>query len=245
MSQTSKSPKNFVAAEGLAAFRRVKLSGGSGTEVEYADQTDSSGYIGVTLEAVSEGDHVAIALKGDYQSFKCVAADSFSAGATLYAADDGKVSHTASGDVIGTSLEAATASGDIGECLLDSGSASSPGASAIGNYDDDDGGVPFVIKASLTAAGAEDESIIASFPRKAQVINAWMIARDTDAANVTLKQGGNAFTAATDKGTDDDAIVPFDSIIAEQDEIAAETAVIATFSAAGSVDVFIKCLPIS
>ena len=70
MSQNSKSPKTFEAGEDLAAFRRVKLSSGSGTQVEYADQSDSSGYIGVTLEAVSEDDHVAVALKGDYQTFK-------------------------------------------------------------------------------------------------------------------------------------------------------------------------------
>jgi len=245
MSQISKEVKTFIATEALAAFRRVKLTSASGTAVEYADQTDSSGYIGITLEAVALGDHVAVALKGVQSTFKCVASEVLALGATLYAADDGKVADSASGDSIGTALEAATADGDVIECVLDAGSASAPGASTLGVYSALAGGVPFVIKASLVAVGAEDETIIASFPRKAQVINAWMIARCANAANVTLKQATNAFTAATAKGTADDVIVPMGSIIAEQDEIAAEAAVIASFSAAGSVDVFLECLPIA
>ena len=245
MSQECSSPKNFIATEALAAFRRVKLTAASGVAVEYADQSDSSSYIGVTLEAVAIGEHVAVALKGASQTFKCVASEALAVGATLYAADDGKVADTSSGNAIGTALEVATADADVIECVLDAGSSSAPGGAAIANYSATDGGVPFLIKASLVAAGAEDETIIASFPRKALVVDAWMISRDTNAANVTLKNAGTAFTAATAKGTDDDAGLAFDSIIAEQDEIAAEAAVIASFSAAGAVDVFLLCVPIA
>jgi len=244
MSQAAISPKTFTAGEALEAFRRVKLSTGSGTQVEYADQSDSNNYIGVTLEKVASGKHVAVALKGNYRTFKVVASEALSAGAELYAADDGKVSDTVSGNAIGTALEAATADGDIIEAVLNPTAVSAVGAASILNYAAADGGVPFVIKASCTAEGAEDESVIASFPRKALVIRAWMISRDTNAANVTLKNAGDAFTSATAKGTDDDAVVEFD-IIAEYDEIAAEAAVVATFSAAASVDVFLLCVPIA
>jgi len=244
MSQRCISPKMFTAGEALEAFRRVKLKTNTGDTVVYADQSDSSNYVGVTLQKVANGEQVAVLIKGDYCTFKVVAADSFAAGATLYAADDGKVSDTSSGNAIGTALEAAGADGDVVEALLNPTAASAYGAAGLINYEAANGAVPFIIKAELTATGAEDKTIIASFPRKALVTRAWMISRDTNAANVTLKNAGNAFTSAKAKGTADDAVVEFD-IIAEQDEIAAAAAVIATFSAAASVDVFLLCVPIA
>jgi hypothetical protein len=72
-----------------------------------------------------------------------------------------------------------------------------------------------------------------------------MVSRDTNAANVTIKNGSDAITDATAKGTADAAIVRFGSIIAAADEIAAEDAINATFSAAGAVDVFLLCVPIA
>ena len=245
MSQYTVGVKTFTATEALEPFRRVKLTSASGTAVEYADQSDSSAYIGVTLSAAAITTQVPVALKGEHRTFKVEAADTFSVGATLYAADHGKVSDTSSGNTIGTALEACTTANDIVECLLDNASASAPGASSIGVYSDTAGGVPFVIKATCTAAGAEDETVIASFPRKALVVGAYMLARDTNAANVTLKNATNPFTAATAKGGTDDAYVPFTTIIAEYDEIAAEAAVVATFSGAGSVDVILVCVAIA
>lgn len=245
MGKETNSPVTFTATEALAAFRRVKLTSASGTAVEYADQSDSDGFVGVTNAPALITANIAVHLKGAFKTFKCCASEAFAAKATLYAADDGKVSDTSSGNTIGTALEAATADGDIVECLLDAGSSSSPGAAAIANYAALDGGVPFIIKATLTSAGAEDEVIIAAMPRKALVIDAWLIARDTGAANVTLKQATNAFTDTVAKGTVDDTIVRFTKIIAEYDEIAAAAAVIATFSAAGVVDVFLLCVPIA
>lgn len=245
MSQKSKSPKTFVATEILAAFRRVKLTSASGVAVEYADQSDSSSFIGVTTRPVLADEHIGVDLKGSSQTFKCTASEAFAVGATLYAADDGKVSDTSSGDVIGTALEAATADDDVVECLLDAGSSSAPGAAAIANYAALAGGVPFIIKATCTAVGSEDETVIASMPRKALVIDAWLVARDTNAANVTLKNATNAFTDTIAKGGTDDVLVGFGKLIAEYDEIAAGAAVIATFSAAGSVDVYMHCVPIA
>ena len=245
MSQKCKSPKTFTATEALAAFRRVKLTSASGVAVEYADQTDSSGFIGVTNAPALITAQIAVDLKGASETFKCVAADTFAVGATLYAADDGKVSDSASGETIGTALEVATAAGDIVECILDAGSSSAPGGAAIGVYSATDGGIPFLIKAVCSASGAEDEVVIASMPRKALVIDAWMIARCANAANVTLKNAANAFTGAVAKGTADDTIVSMATIIAEYDEIAAEAAVVASFSAEGAADIFLLCLPIA
>jgi len=46
MSQTNPGVKTFTAAEDLEANRRVKLSTGSGKNVEYADAGDA--FIGIT-----------------------------------------------------------------------------------------------------------------------------------------------------------------------------------------------------
>src|SRR5574343_27922 len=61
----------------------------STTSAVYADQADTGNFIGFTLAA----------------------------GASLYAADDGKVSDTASGAAIGVAMEAAGADGDVVEVL--------------------------------------------------------------------------------------------------------------------------------
>ena len=123
MAQTCDSPKTFLATEALAAFRRVKLSSGSGTAVEYADQSDSSSYLGITTHSAAIGEQVAVELKGVTKTLKATAADSFAAGAILYAANDGKVSDSSSGNAIGTALEAAAADGDVVEVILDGGAA--------------------------------------------------------------------------------------------------------------------------
>lgn len=123
MSQACKSPKNFTATENLLAFRRVKLTSGSGTAVEYADQSDSSNYIGITFENVDAGETIAVILKGMQETVKATASEAFVVGATLYAANDGKVSDTSSGNAIGTALEAASGNNSVVEVFLDNGSA--------------------------------------------------------------------------------------------------------------------------
>lgn len=123
MGQSCVSPKTFLATEALEAFRRVKLTSASGTAVEYADQADSSSYLGITTHSAAINTQVAVELKGVTKTLKATAADSFAAGAVLYAAADGKVSDSSSGNAIGTALEAATDDGDIVEIILDGGAA--------------------------------------------------------------------------------------------------------------------------
>lgn len=108
--QANSGVKTFIAGEALEIYRRVKLSSGSGTQVEYADAGED--YEGVTQAAVASGAKVAVRLKNAVGTMKVVAADSFSVGATLYGAADGKVSDTSSGSAQFTALEAATADGD-------------------------------------------------------------------------------------------------------------------------------------
>jgi hypothetical protein len=108
--------KTFTTGEALAIYRRVKFSSST---IVYADQADENiNVIGVTMEAAASGAQCGVGLTGGGRTFKCTAADSFSAGATLYAADDGKVSDTAYGAVIGIALEAADGANAVVECFL-------------------------------------------------------------------------------------------------------------------------------
>ena len=144
MSQTSSSPKTFLATEALLIHRRVKLTSASGTYVEYADQTDSDSYLGTIVQPAAILGQVTVALRNPAQSVKGYAADTFAAGAALYAADDGEISDIASGNVIGTALEAATAAGDIVEWIPDlGGSASAITRSSIVQEDAEEYVIPF------------------------------------------------------------------------------------------------------
>lgn len=106
----------YTAGEDLEAKRRVKIESGTTTtppEVVYADAGEQ--HIGVTEFAVSDGDIVSIRLRNYPGTCEIEAADTFSVAASLYGADDGKVSDTSSGSAIGIAHEACTAAGDIVE----------------------------------------------------------------------------------------------------------------------------------
>ena len=107
--------KAFNASEDLEAFRRVKLTSGSGVAVEYADAGEA--YIGFTQKKVASGERVTVGLKTSGKTFKAIAKEAFSVGATLYGGDDGKVQDTSSGTAQATALEAATAENDEVEVL--------------------------------------------------------------------------------------------------------------------------------
>ena len=97
----------FTAGEALEAFRRVKLSAGT---VVYADAGEYS--VGITEEKVASGALVTVRLTNAAGTRTVTAAGTFSLGAELYGAADGKVDDAAVGQVIGTALAAATAAGD-------------------------------------------------------------------------------------------------------------------------------------
>lgn len=113
--------KTFTAGEVLEAYRRVKLSAGSGSQVEYADADDAC--IGITqIKAEAVGDMVTVALITTGRTFKVTANEAIAAGASIYAGNDGKVQDTdpGAGTIRGTVLEATTADGDIIEAIMGS-----------------------------------------------------------------------------------------------------------------------------
>src|SRR3989338_415339 len=87
--------KTFTAGEALEAYRRVKLSAGSGSQVEYADVNEAS--IGITQVKVESGEMVTIALRTTGRTFKVTASEAMAAGASFYGGNDGKGQDTDAG----------------------------------------------------------------------------------------------------------------------------------------------------
>ena len=231
--------KSFTSGEALEAYRRVKLSTGSGSIVEYADAGEN--FIGVTLEKVEISKPVALKLRNAAGTVEIESAEAFDVGATLYGADDGKVQDTSSGDAIATALDNATADGCITECLLDKGEAASiDGATIAVEAEAGNGAIPVLLrKSGITDAGTPGVKISDSIPFACKVIDWWIISRDTSAANVKLTNGTDDIAANVAKGTADDTRVQGATIVAEKDELAAGSDLIAFASAAAAFDIFV------
>lgn len=245
MSQQNDGNKTLLAGEALEAWRRVKIVTG---EVVYADQADSDNWIGVTQEKVADGAMVTVRLKGAGRTFKMVASEALAEGAALYAAADGKVADTASGNVIGYALEAATADLDVIEVLPDVASVEVDGASTAVEAEGANGSVPVIFSKSGITDASTAASIVAALPYKVKIIDWWVVSRDTTAANVKLQNGAGSpadLTANVAKGTADDAIVRGGTIVAEQDELAAASALKVLASAAAAFDVFVMVVRIA
>lgn len=116
MSQYTIGSKAFTAGEDLEAYRRVKLSAGSGSQVEYADAGEAC--IGITAAKAKQGEHVTVDLKTRGRTFKMTIADAVPAGGDIYAADEGKVMGAGAGVPIGKSLEESTSDMEIIEGLF-------------------------------------------------------------------------------------------------------------------------------
>ena len=116
MSQFNIGSKAFVAGEDLEAYRRVKLSAGSGSQVEYADAGED--FIGVTAAKASQNEHITVDLKTRGRTFKVVALDAITAGGDFYGADDGKVSAVVSGSIQGKVLEESADDLEVVEVLM-------------------------------------------------------------------------------------------------------------------------------
>lgn len=142
--------RTFQAGEDLESYRRVKIESGTTTtppEVIYADAGEAA--IGITMDSADDGEAVAVRLFTDSGTFIGMAADTFSVGATLYGAADGKISDTSSGSAIGVAAEAATAAGDIVEFVVSPVLSSTAGTVSVA----DSGG--FTTAATVEAALAE------------------------------------------------------------------------------------------
>lgn len=115
--QTNEGDKAFKVSSALVAHRRVKLSSGYGDRIEYAGAGEAC--IGVTTEAQPTTlSYCNVRLKTSGRTFQMTAAEAFAAGASLYGGADGKVQDTSTGTAEATALEAATADGDVVECLF-------------------------------------------------------------------------------------------------------------------------------
>jgi len=115
----NKDSKTFVAGAALAQKRLVKLASG---ELAYNTATSTDDYIGVNDYAVAEDDNANVILANRGGTVELTAAGAITAGARIYAAADGKVQAVPAVDatyrLVGIALVAATADGDIIECLL-------------------------------------------------------------------------------------------------------------------------------
>lgn len=248
MSQLAILTKTFTATEALERFRRVKLTSGSGTAVEYADAGEA--FIGVTEAAAALGDPVTVRLKGDYGTFRMVAAGAVVVGSTIYGAADGKVDDAVSGTAIGTALEAASGNGSVIECFLDGATAAQYDGSALQNYAvDGNGQAPIVFYKSIASTGIDTPVTIDTVNRKMLLIDWWVISRDTTAANIKLIDDSTDMTEVLAKGTADKTTVRAGAgegeIIAAADEIAAGSVLKVNGSADCAVDVFAVFLPIA
>lgn len=107
-------PLTGVAGEALAPYRRIKLSAST---LVYADAGEEA--VGVT-----GADYTASGALASYWPMNAAGiipvtgAGVLAAGATLYGANDGKVSDSANGNKIGTLLEAITADGGMAGAVL-------------------------------------------------------------------------------------------------------------------------------
>lgn len=117
MSQQSDSGfKGFKASAAIARFARVKLDAAGTVSTAGLAEKD----IGVAQNAAfAAGDDVNVKLTSAPGTFKVIANEALAAAARLYTEASGRVQDTAEATSFqwGTSLEAATAAGDIIEAL--------------------------------------------------------------------------------------------------------------------------------
>lgn len=100
-------------------------------------------------------------------------------------------------------------------------------------------GNTWTIVADCTAGGAEDEVVLVESMAPSRITDAWLIARDTNSANVYLKTSTGTFTDTLAKSGTDDTITRFTKIIAEYDNVAAGDSITANFSGAAAVTVVV------
>lgn len=245
MAQSVEKFKAFTATTALEAFRLVKLTSSSGSAVEYATASDSA-VVGSTERSALITATVAVRLRGPWCTAKLTAAGVIAVGATVYTAAAGKVADSGT-YAIGTALEAATADGSIIEVLLDAGTGSQPGYSALAVFDETyDIGVPVVLRKTVTnITGSAATTTEWTAQRKLRMLDVWMVSRDTQAANVTVLNDTDAFTSTTAKGTADNTRVAFTTFDDTYEDVASGDPIKVTMSADGIVDIYILAVPVA
>ena len=250
MAETNRDFRTFIAGEALEPYRRVKLHS-TATQVVYADAADGDSWLGITQPGI-DGDAVAIlglvtvALRTSSASFKVEAGAQVNNGDAVYPENDGKVSDDAGTVTIGTCLSEGTASGAIVEFLPNGASGASINAEAVVNSDlDGAGGLEIVFGGAHTFATATLTQTFAVTTRKLRLIDFWVIARDTTAANIKLYDGAADMTGNVAKGTADATIVRAGTIVAAYDEPASATTISVISSAVCACDVYARFVAIA
>ena len=109
----------FEAAEDLVAYRLVYLSTGTAAakKVSYADNATNP-ILGVTVDAADSGANVAVVTQAD--EFLVEASAAIAVNAQITATTDGKAvtSSTATDNIAGIAVEAASADGDKIRCRI-------------------------------------------------------------------------------------------------------------------------------
>lgn len=110
--------KSFTAGAAIGIHILVKIASGKLAVAGLGDE-----FIGAMAQAAfADGDVVAVRLKSAAGTHKCVAAGAFAQGARVYSRAAGAVDDVSTGAKgCGIALEAAAASGDVVEILMDDG----------------------------------------------------------------------------------------------------------------------------
>jgi hypothetical protein len=234
--------KGFNAAANLSPYQLVVLAPGDSTSVVAAGAGSSP--IGVTQNEAAQGNGIGVRLLGSNATCKVQAAKGIAAGAVVYAAANGQVSDAVVGNPIGEVLDAASGAGSIVEMLPSSGGSGQISPDAVVNDAANEGAVPIVLHAVCTPDAGLDPITIATPDRKLLIVDAWVIARDTTAANITIANAGTMITTAVvAKGVTANAIVRVPSLVAAAQSVAPGAAITATFSAQANADVYLLCIP--
>lgn len=110
--------KTFVANGAVSQWERVKLNSDGTIDTAGLAEID----IGTAQRDAAAGEFVSVKLRTAAGTHKCLASEALAAGATVYTEASGKVQDTAQATayIVGTSLEAAAADGDVIEVLYNS-----------------------------------------------------------------------------------------------------------------------------
>jgi predicted RecA/RadA family phage recombinase len=151
---------------------------------------------------------------------------------------------------LGNLSDVASSTATAGNVLVGNGekfAAGKLGAVSLANIADGGSGLAFMITKTVTnGTGSEaDIAVIESTPVKMKIVDAWLISRDTAAANVKLTDGTADITNVIAKGTDDDTIVRFTKLVEAKATLAAGSTIEANLSADGSVDICILAIPVA
>lgn len=169
----------------------------------------------------------------------------FTAGDIVYWDDTNNYANATSSNTLFGVATADAASGDTYVRVLLLNLVNPLAVGSMPNVADGGGGFPILVRKDASASG---DTTVYTTTRKVKVCNAWMISRDTTAANAKLHSGTagtDDITNATAKGTTTNALVAFGQIVAAKEEVVASTAIKVNLSAAASVTVYMLLLPIA